>query len=77
MDSILVVASYFDDSRICSVEEADFLMMEQKSHIAAPSCILLVSHANLKVLINSMLKIGSEWQKYVVSFVLSYISKSR
>lgn len=69
----LVLALCFDVRRACSAEEAHFFMKKCKSHIAAPSYILLVSYANLRLLENAIIKILSKGSE-VCRFICAVIS---
>lgn len=48
VEATLVLTLSFDASCVCSAKAANFVIWRWKSKIAAPSCILLESHTNVK-----------------------------
>lgn len=68
----LVLALCFDASSVHSAEETDFFMKKWESYIATPSCFPLVSHANLKLLRNPIIKVESKMSK-VYGFICAFI----
>lgn len=59
----LALALCFDASLLCSAKGSNFIMKKRKSHISAALCILLVSHANLKLHRSLIIEIESKGSK--------------